>query len=320
MPNKTPTFKPYNQHQIMMLPPSLEELVPLNHAVRVVNEVINRINVEPLLSAYQTKGTSSYHPLMLLKVLVYGYVSNIYSSRKLEAACKENIHFMWLSAMNRPDHHTINRFRGERLKEALRKVFEQVVILLAEEGLLSIEEVYTDGTKIEANANKYTFVWKKAGLTNKEKMKVQINQIWQYAQSISDTEDDLPEPPDLTTIDKEKVEIAIAKLNEALADKENIDKKVKAKLNYINKNFIKNIQKYEQQEAGTSTDSNSKLMLLNSEQGIAHRKKRCHDVEPVFGNIKHNHGFRRFMLRGKKKVEIEWGLISIAHNIRKKAA
>lgn len=511
MPNKTPAFKPYNQHQIMMLPPSLEELVPALHVVRVVNEVINRINVEPLLSAYQTKGTSSYHPLMLLKVLVYGYVSNIYSSRKLEAACKENIHFMWLSAMNRPDHHTINRFRGERLKDALRKVFEQVVTLLAEEGLLSIEEVYTDGTKIEANANKYTFVWKKAGLTNKEKMKVQINQIWQYAKSISDTENDLPEPPDLTTIDKEKVEIAIAKLNEALADKENIDKKVKAKLNYINKNFLKNVEKYEQQEAilgernsysktdedatfmrmkedhmkngqlkpgyntqistsnqyivnytihpnptdtttlalhltqhqqsfgkvlksitadaGYGSEENYTLLeelgidafvkygkfdkeqsqryndkqpfasdklyydeqndhyicpmgqemayigdikkqtstgfkqtyrkyqakncstcplngvchkskgnriieintnlnrlkhqahqLLNSEQGIAHRKKRCYDVEPVFGNIKHNHGFKRFMLRGKKKVEIEWGLIAIAHNIRKKAA
>ena len=249
MPNKVPVFKPYNQHQIMMLPPSLEELIPESHTVRVVNEVINRINVEPLLSAYQTKGTSSYHPLMLLKVLVYGYVSNIYSSRKLEAACKENIHFMWLSAMNRPDHHTINRFRGERLKDALRKVFEQVVTLLAQEGLLSIEEVYTDGTKIEANANKYTFVWKKAIQTNKEKMKAQINQIWQYAQSISDTEDDLPDPPDLTTINKEKVEEAIAQLNEDLADKKNIDKKVKAKLNYINKNFPKNMDKYEQQEA-----------------------------------------------------------------------
>ena len=182
MPNKIPTFKPYNQYQIMMLPPSLEELIPEAHAVRVVNEVINRVNAEPLLAAYPTKGTSSYHPLMLLKVLVYGYVSNIYSSRKLEAACKENIH-LWLSAINRPDHHTINRFRGERLKDALRKVFEQVVILLAEEGLLSIEEVYTDGTKIEANANKYTFVWKKAIQTNKEKMKGQLNQIWQYAQS-----------------------------------------------------------------------------------------------------------------------------------------
>ena len=61
-------------------------------------------------------------------------------------------------------------------------------------------------------------------------------------------------------------------------------------------------------------------LLLNSELGIAHRKKRCYDVEPVFGNIKHNHGFKRFMLRGKQKVEIEWGLIAIAHNIRKKAA
>jgi transposase len=127
----------------MILPPSLEELIPSSHAVRVVNEVIDRIDVEPLLSAYHSKGTSSYHPVMLLKVLVYGYVSNIYSSRKLEAACKENIHFMWLSAMNRPDHHTINRFRGERLKDALRKVFEQVVLLLAEEGLLSIQELFT---------------------------------------------------------------------------------------------------------------------------------------------------------------------------------
>ena len=62
------------------------------------------------------------------------------------------------------------------------------------------------------------------------------------------------------------------------------------------------------------------FQLLNSEQGIAHRKKRCYDVEPVFGNIKSNHGFKRFTLRGKKKVEIEWGLIAIAHNIRKKAA
>jgi len=60
--------------------------------------------------------------------------------------------------------------------------------------------------------------------------------------------------------------------------------------------------------------------LLNSEDGIAHRKKRCFDVEPIFGNIKHNHGFKRFMLRGNEKVAIEWGLIAIAQNIRKKAA
>lgn len=511
MAGKIPSFKPYHQHQIMMLPPSLEELVPSGHPVRVVNEVINKINIEPLLSAYQTKGTSSYHPQMLLKLLVYGYVSNVYSSRKLEASCKENIHFMWLTAMNYPDHHTINRFRGVRLKDALRKVFEEVVTLLAQEGLLSIEEVYTDGTKIEANANKYTFVWKKAIQTNKEKMKKQLQQIWQYAQSVAQSEDNLPEPPDFTTIDSEKVQSTVNKLNEVLGSKKGLDKKVKAKLNYVTKNFPEAIRKYEDQEvilgernsysktdkdatfmrmkedhmkngqlkpgynvqistsnqfivnytihpnptdtttftshvnkhqesfgaapkaitadAGYGSEENYMMLegkgvtafvkyglfdkeqnenynskhpfssdklfynaerdcftcpmgqamhyigegkrktktgfeqtyrryqaknchtcplngvchksqgnrlieinvnlnrlkhqayqLLNSEQGIIHRKKRCFDVEPVFGNIKQNHGFKRFMLRGKEKVAIEWGLLAIAQNIRKKAA
>jgi transposase len=188
---KQPVFKPYNQDQLLALPPTLEELIPQGHPVRVVNEVINKLNIEPLLNAYHIKGSSSYHPQMLLKVVVYGYVTNTYSSRKLAAACKESIHFMWLSSMSYPDHNTINRFRGVRLKHALRSVFEDVVKLLAEEGLLSIEEINTDGTKIEANANKYTFVWKKSIQTNKEKMKKQLTGIWQYAQQIAGEEDKL---------------------------------------------------------------------------------------------------------------------------------
>ena len=66
---------------------------------------------------------------------------------------------MWLSGMSTPDHNTINRFRSDRLKEVLLQVFTQVVLLLAQQGLLNIKELYTDGTKIEANANRYTFVW-----------------------------------------------------------------------------------------------------------------------------------------------------------------
>ncbi|MEQ8648100.1 MAG: transposase, partial [Cyclobacteriaceae bacterium] len=154
----------------MLLPPSLEELIEENHPVRVVNDVIDRINIEPLLKQYKPGGTSVYHPRMLLKVLVYGYLSNIYSSRKMEAALKENVHFMWLSAMNRPDHNTIARFRSERLKDALRQVFGQVVELLVEEGLVSIKHIYTDGTKIESSANKYTFVWGRAIKTSKERI------------------------------------------------------------------------------------------------------------------------------------------------------
>src|SRR5690554_6177756 len=215
MARKTPTFKPYYQDQLMAIPPSLDELVRQGHPARVVNDVINRINIQPLLDAYHIKGSSSYHPQMLLKVLVYGYVSNVYSSRKLELACRENINFMWLSGMSFPDHNTINRFRGARLKNALRSVFEEVVHLLAQEGLLSMEEVYTDGTKIEANANKYTFVWKKAIHTNKEKMKKGLQQIWEYA----------------------KVQATVDKLNAVLADKPSVDKKVKAKLRYVTKEY-----------------------------------------------------------------------------------
>ena len=508
---RQPVFKPYDQQQILAIPPRLEELIPPSHPVRVVNEVINKINLEPLLKAYHIKGSSSYHPQLLLKVLVYGYVTNIYSSRKLAAACQESIYFMWLSSMSYPDHNTINRFRGVRLKHALRNVFEDVVKLLADEGLLSIDEINTDGTKIEANANKYTFVWKKSVQTNKEKMKKQLTEIWQYAQQIAADEDKMPEPPDFTAIDSEKVKETVAQLNEKLAAKDAVDKKVKSKLKYVTKNYPAAIAKYEQQEAilgernsysKTDTDAtfmrmkedhmrngqlkpaynvqistsnqfivnytihpnptdtttfpahiaqheasfgkapkvvtadagygseenytllegkqatafvkygmfdkeqhenhNSKFpfasdklfynkekdcyicpmgqqmdfignysrktstgfeqnvkryqarncgncplngachkskgnriieinenlkrqkqkayVLLNSEEGIERRKKRCFDVEPVFGNIKQNHGFRRFMLRGKEKVTIEWGLLAIAQNLRKKAA
>ncbi len=147
-------FKSYTPNQAMLLPPSLDELIAKDHPVRIVNDVINKINLTPLLQKYEGGGTSSYHPKMLLKMLVYAYVTNIYSSRKIEAAIKENINFMWLAAMSNPDHNTINRFRGKRLKDVLRNIFVQVVELLAAEGLLSLKELYTDGTKLEANANK----------------------------------------------------------------------------------------------------------------------------------------------------------------------
>src|SRR3982750_1703346 len=90
-------FKQNFQNQGMLLPPDLNELIASNHPVRVVDEVLERVDITELLRQYKPGGTSSYHPRMLLKVLVYGYISNIYSSRKIEAAIAENIHFMWLA-------------------------------------------------------------------------------------------------------------------------------------------------------------------------------------------------------------------------------
>jgi len=103
-------FKAYSQNQAMLLPPSLDELIKPNHPVRIVNQVLDKVDIEPLIKKYKGGGSSSFHPRMLLKVLVYAYINNTYSSRKIEAALKENIHYMWLSGMNTPDHNTINLF------------------------------------------------------------------------------------------------------------------------------------------------------------------------------------------------------------------
>lgn len=240
-------FKNYSPNQILLLPPSLEEMIEANHPVRVVNQVIDSINIDPLLKKYKSGGTSSYHPRMMLKVLVYAYLSNVYSSRKMEAALKENIHFMWLTAMSKPDHNTLNRFRSERLKDVLKEVFGQVVKMLTDSGHVSLKEVYTDGTKIEANANRYTFVWGNSIKSNKQKIEKQLEELWNYAEQVSKEELQDQAPASFAPVDANTVKQTIDKIDQALEGKK-IDKKVKQKLNYARKNWPSTIEKYKEQE------------------------------------------------------------------------
>lgn len=231
----------------MLLPPSLDELIDGNHPVRIVNQVLDNVDDRVLVKQYKGGGTSSYHPRMLLKVMVYSYLCNIYSSRKMETALKENIHFMWLSGMNRPDHNTLNRFRSEKLKDVLKEIFSQVVMMLADSGHISLKDVYVDGTKIEANANKFTFVWGNSIKTNKVKMSQQLNELWAYTQKVAQEELGDDTPTDFTPIDPEKVEETIARIDEALKGKE-VSKEVRQKLNYARKAWPENLRRYKEQE------------------------------------------------------------------------
>ena len=240
-------FKSYDPDQLFLLPPSVEEMIKPNHPVRVVHQIIESINIDPLLAQYSGGGTSSYHPRMMLKVIVFAYLSNIYSSRKIEAALEENIYFMWLSGMSKPDHNSINRFRSDRLQKPLKEIFVQIVQLLAGEGLLDIKELYTDGTKIEANANRYTFVWGKAAERSRERIKQQVNELWGYAQSIAKAELTDTAPLEFNAADAKEVEKAIAQIDEALSKKK-LDPKVRQKLNYAKKHWPSNVRKYEQQD------------------------------------------------------------------------
>ncbi|MEM6525970.1 MAG: IS1182 family transposase [Bacteroidota bacterium] len=241
-------FKTYDQKQPMLLPPSLEELIAPHHPVRVVSQVIDQINIDILLKQYKPGGTSVYHPRMLLKVMVYCYLTNIFSSRKMEAGLKENIPLMWLSGMSKPDHNTLARFRSERLKDSLRQIFGQIVGLLVEEGLVSIKQLYTDGTKIEANANKYSFVWGRAIKTSKQRMIKQLDELWSYTQQVAEEELKDQKPVDFSEIDSQKVKQTIDTIDQALEGKQ-VDKKVKQKLHYARKNWPDKLDDYERKEA-----------------------------------------------------------------------
>jgi len=264
-------FKDYNPKQNFLFPPNLLDFIEENHPVQVVSDVIDQLDIRNLLREYKSGGTSSYHPKMLLKVLVFGYLNNIYSSRKLEQALKENLYFMWLSAMQRPDHNTLNRFRGERLKNQIKEIFTQIVLLLHKEGHVSLKTAFVDGTKIEANANRYTFVWGKAMKKSKERIESQLEELWNYTQKIAKEELMDTEPVVFKSIEKEKLSEVIDKIDSTLKNKK-IPSKVRQKINYAKKNWRKSFDKYERYEkvlgdrnSFSKTDTDATFMRMKED-------------------------------------------------------
>ena len=156
----------------LVLPLSLEGMVPDDDSVRLLSHELEELDYTLLYQAYSAKGRNpAVDPKTMFKILTYAYSQNIYSSRKIETACRRDINFMWLLAGQKtPDHSTIARFRTGFLAEACENLFYQMVRRLAAMGEILKETVFIDGTKLEACANKYTFVWKKSVGKWEEKM------------------------------------------------------------------------------------------------------------------------------------------------------
>jgi len=217
-----PVFKEYTQGQIVLLPTDLEAQIPTKHLVRVVNAAIEKMDLARLLAQYKGGGTSSYHPKMLLKVLVYAYTQQLYSSRKIAKALRENIYFMWLSGNQQPDFRTINRFRSEVVKEVIEDIFTAVLELLIAEGYLKLENYFLDGTKIEANANKYSWVWGKSTRRYKRKLQEKVKELIHEIEQVNEAENaeygerDLEELGSDEPLDSAKLEEKIQKLNQRL--------------------------------------------------------------------------------------------------------
>lgn len=155
----------------MVIPMDIEEMIPVDDSVRLLNAVLERVDYRKLYTAYSRMGRIERSPKRLFKILVYGYMNGIYSSRKLERACQRDINFLYLLGREKaPDHATIARFRSQRLTDVVEDLFAQLVQQLAGAGELSLLNAFIDGTKLEANANRYSFVWKKSTQKNEQKM------------------------------------------------------------------------------------------------------------------------------------------------------
>jgi transposase len=184
-------YQPYDQGQAYLIPPSVDELIPANHLVRLVSEVLDGMGIERLLRKYQIGGgTSRYHPEMMTKLFVYGYLTKTCSSRMLAKAARENVLFMWLAGGQRPDFRTLNEFRGKLLKGVMEEIFVTAVKLLKAKGYIKVERYFVDGTKIESASGRYTFVWKKGVVKQDGKLDEKLRAYIRLADAVWEDENE----------------------------------------------------------------------------------------------------------------------------------
>ncbi len=260
-------FKYYEQNQLM-IPMEWKTLIPKDDVVFVLNDLIDNMNIDKLLETYSPIGCNSYSPKMMLKILMYGYIRKRYSSRQIADAVQSDIKFIWLAGGNKPTRNVINSFRKDKMKVIMEDVFVELLIVLEKKGYINTEEYFVDGTKIEANANKYTFVWKKAVEKYRAKLQEQVHELMKDIDDLNDEEDKLyPDkeikPEDITPEELEEFTKRLSdKLNQGLEkekskEEKQKDKKTKKILNKINKDFKPRLEKYNEDLAIIGENRNS---------------------------------------------------------------
>ena len=169
-------FRSYIHKKMILFPQRIDKDIAEDDPVRLLDALVDNLMLDNVYKLYKPSGRKPYHPQMMLKVILYAYMNNIYSCRRIESLLKRDIHFIYLAGYEQPDFITINRFRN-RVKKEINNIFTQVVLILAAKGLISLDVEYIDGTKIESKANKYTFVWKRTVEKNRAKLQEQIRTL-----------------------------------------------------------------------------------------------------------------------------------------------
>ena len=323
-------FIPDTVNQTLLFPPSLHDWLPDGHLARFVVDVVSALDLDSIYASYREKdgrGQSAYAPEMMVRLLLYGYATGVYSSRKIERRTWEDVAFRYLSGDQHPDHATLSEFRKRHLT-ALAGLFTQALLLCAKAGLAQLGHVSIDGTKIKANASKHKAMSYKRMTETEARLKQEINALLAAAEKADsaevtqETNDKKQLLPMITQIEKnlaekpEKVSADAGYFSEA-----NVTDAAVAKIDlYVATGRDKHGDAVEITSGDAPAGATAREQMqhkLKTESGRADYKMRKAIVEPVFGQIKECRGFRRFSMRGKQNVRGEWRLVCAVSNLLK---
>src|SRR5262252_546029 len=191
-------FRQVDRQRVFLLPPSVDEWLPQRHLARFIVEVIEGLDLRTFIGSYRGSGSASYHPEMLLGLLVYGYATGVFSSRKLEWATYDSVAFRFIAANDHPDHDTIATFRRRFLKE-IEELFVKVLLLAREMGVLSLGTVALDGTKIHANASRHSALSYEHASKLEAQLKAEVGELLAKAEAAdkADVPDGMSIPEEL---------------------------------------------------------------------------------------------------------------------------
>lgn len=290
-------YKYHNTNQLI-LPLNLAEEIPSNHIVWTINEVVEAIPKSVFID-FSKEGRPAYHPCMMAKVILYAYTKKVFSGRKIEEMLRENIPMRWLAGEETPSYRTINRARISKNFEAiLKEAFIQLSVHLVNKDIISGKAIHIDGTKLEADANKYSFVWKKSTQRYQNNLRAKIEKAYDEISEIVEAEivkDEESTPleqlsflgdvitSDLSNLEQEIDECTDKEEEKVLKKKRSVLKKHRKT---INNDYIPREMKYNEQleilgerNSYSKTDTDATFMRMKDDHMMNGQLKAGYNIQ-----------------------------------------
>ena len=235
-------FKPIRRDMNYLFPPSMNDWLPEHHLARFIVEIVEQLDLKPMERAYGTSGSAPFHPALLLSILVYGYATGVFSSRKLENATYDSVAFRFVAADEHPDHDTLNTFRKRFLKE-IEALMVQVLLIARTLGVLHLGNIALDGSKLKANASRHSALSYGHIRKLEEQLKNEVKKLMALAEAADNEKlpDGINLPDEIARREDRLKAIATAKVKIEARAKERFDQEQAAYQARLDKRAAKSI-------------------------------------------------------------------------------